>query len=98
MRPSVGSLGDAYDNVMAESFFSTRECELLARRKFASKAEARLACVSYVEGWYNPVRLHARRSPIADEQEHLQMAKVETRSTSPSTVHRTGAVPLAMLA
>ena len=44
VRPSMGSVGDAYDNAMAESFFSTLECELLARRRFRSQAEARMAC------------------------------------------------------
>ena len=56
MRPSMGSVGDAYDNAMCESFFSTLECELLARRRFASQAEAKIACFSYIEGFYNPVR------------------------------------------
>lgn len=42
VRPSMGSVGDAYDNAMAESFFSTLECELLARRRFRSQAEARM--------------------------------------------------------
>ena len=32
MRPSMGTVGDAYDNAMAESFFATLECELIARR------------------------------------------------------------------
>ena len=50
MRPSMGSVGDAYDNAMAESFFSTLEAELLSRRRFASQAEARMACFSYIEG------------------------------------------------
>jgi putative transposase len=59
VRPSMGSVGDAYDNAMCESFFSTLECELLARRKFASQAEAKIACFSYIEGFYNPVRLHS---------------------------------------
>lgn len=66
----MGSVGDAYDNAMAESFFSTLEAELLSRRQFASQAEARMACFSYVEGWYNPVRLHSSlgyRSPMAYE-------------------------------
>ena len=36
VRPSMGSIGDAYDNAMAESFFSTLECELLSRRSFSS--------------------------------------------------------------
>jgi transposase InsO family protein len=47
----MGSVGDAYDNAMCESFFATLECELLARRRFASQAEARMAVFSYIEGW-----------------------------------------------
>ena len=95
VRPSMGSVGDAYDNAlqpapravppgdrfaMAESFFSTLESELLARRRFASQAEARMACFSYIEGWYNPVRLHSAlgyRSPIAYEQEQMQAAETQ---------------------
>ncbi len=72
VRPSMGSVGDAYDNAMAESFFSTLEAELLARRRFASQAEARMACFSYIEGWYNPARLHSAlgyRSPMTYETE-----------------------------
>jgi len=38
VRPSMGSVGDAYDNAMCESFFVTLECELLDRRRFASQA------------------------------------------------------------
>ena len=41
--PSMGSVGDCYDNAMAESFFATLECELLDRRKFPTQAEARTA-------------------------------------------------------
>jgi putative transposase len=70
VRPSMGSVGDAYDNAMCESFFATLECELLDRRSFASQAEARMACFSFIEGWYNPVRLHSAlgyRSPMAYE-------------------------------
>ena len=43
MRPSMGSVGDAYDNAMCESFFATLECELLDRRRFKTQAEARIA-------------------------------------------------------
>ena len=70
VRPSMGLVGDAYDNAMAESFFSTLEAELLSRRRFTSRAEARTACFSYIEGWYNPVRLHSGlgyRSPMTYE-------------------------------
>jgi putative transposase len=75
VRPSMGSVGDAYDNAMCESFFSTLECELLSRRKFASQAEAKIACFSYIEGFYNPVRLHSAigyQSPIHYEQHSAQ--------------------------
>ena len=72
VRPSMGSVGNAYDNAMAESFFSALECELLARRRFRSQAEARMACFSYIEGFYNPLRRHSAlgyRSPVVYEQE-----------------------------
>ena len=59
MRPFMGSVGDAYDNAMAESFFATLECELLDRRRFTSQAEARMAVFSYIEGWHNPSRRHS---------------------------------------
>ena len=65
----MGSVRDAFDNAMAESFFSTLVAELLSRR-FASQAGARVACFSYIESWYNPVRLHSElgyRSPMAYE-------------------------------
>jgi putative transposase len=70
VRPSMGSVGDAYDNAMAESFFATLEAELLSRRRFVSQAEARMACFTYIEGWYNPARLHSAlgyRSPTTYE-------------------------------
>src|SRR5260370_30968531 len=59
VRPSMGSVGDAYDNAMCESFFATLECELLARRRFGSHAEARMAVFRFLEGWYNPARPHS---------------------------------------
>lgn len=71
VRPSMGSRGDAYDNAMAESFFATLEVELLAKHRFASHVEARLAIFRYIEGWYNPHRRHSalgNRSPLRFEE------------------------------
>ena len=59
VRPSMGSVGDAYDNAMAESFFATLECELLDRRRFRTQAEARIAVFEFIEGFYNPRRRHS---------------------------------------
>lgn len=70
MRPSMGSVGDAYDDAMAESFFSTLEAKLLSRRRFASQVEAKMACFSAIEGWHNTARLHSApgyRSPMTYE-------------------------------
>ena len=88
VRPSMGSVGDAYDNAMAESFFASLECELIDRRSFQSKAEARLALFTYIEGWYNPRRRHSalgRISPINFERtylEHKSSATVQPTATS----------------
>ncbi len=73
VRPSMGSVGDAYDNAMAESFFATLECELLARRRFKTQAEARMATFAFIEGFYNPRRRHSALglvSPVAFERGH----------------------------
>src|SRR6266852_5176054 len=59
VRPSMGSVGDAYDNAMCESFFATLECELLDRERFRTQADARLAVFDFIEGWYNPRRRHS---------------------------------------
>lgn len=75
VRPSMGSVGDAYDNAMCESFFSTLEAELLNRRTFTTKAEARMAVFEFIEGWYNPGRRHSAlgyMSPINYERSRLE--------------------------
>jgi putative transposase len=57
--PSMGSVGDAYDNAMAESFFATLEKELLASRSFHNRTQARIAVFDYIEVFYNRERLHS---------------------------------------
>lgn len=77
VRPSMGSVGDCYDNAMCESFFATLECELLADRSFRGQAEARMAVFDFIEGWYNPRRRHSAlgyRSPINFERAHAEAA------------------------
>ena len=77
VRPSMGSVGDAYDNAMCESFFATLECELLDRRRFTNQVEARMAVFEFIEGWYNPHRRHSAldyQSPINYERSQLSAA------------------------
>ena len=86
VRPSMGSVGDCYDNAMAESFFATLECELLDRQRFETPQQARQAVFEYIEGWYNPHRRHSAIgycSPI--EYEHKHAERIEPRKSE--TVH-----------
>jgi putative transposase len=74
VRPSMGSVGDCYDNAMCESFFATLECELLDRVRFVDRAEAELAVFDFIEGFYNTRRRHSAlgyRAPVAFERERL---------------------------
>jgi putative transposase len=73
VRPSMGSVGDAYDNAMAESFFATLECELLERRRFKTHAEAKMAIFEFIESFYNLRRRHSALgylSPVDFERRH----------------------------
>ena len=70
---SMGSVGDAYDNAMCESFFATLECELIWRRSFRTAAEARREVFGFIEGFYNTRRLHSAlgyESPANYERNH----------------------------
>ncbi|MHB1438659.1 MAG: IS3 family transposase [Vulcanimicrobiaceae bacterium] len=58
VRPSMGSVGDCYDNAMCESFNAILECELLVKHRFKTQREAGLAVFEFIEGFYNPRRRH----------------------------------------
>ena len=73
VRPSMGSVGDCFDNAMCESFFATLECELIDRHCFRTRGEARMALFDFIEGWYNPRRRHSGLgydSPMDYERRH----------------------------
>ena len=73
----MGSVGDAYDNALCESFFASLECELLEQTRFRNQAEARMAIFDYIEGWYNPHRRHSglgQKSPLNVERDHAHAA------------------------
>ena len=55
----MGSIGDAYDNAMAESFFSTLQRELLDEHRWESRRQLALAVFEWIEAWCNPRRRHS---------------------------------------
>lgn len=93
VRPSMGSVGDAYDNALCESFFATLECELLDRERFRTPGEARRAVFDYLEGWYNPRRRHSAlgyASPLHYERRHAVTAHEVMGGEKPRAVQPPG--------
>lgn len=68
IRCSMGSVGDCYDNAMAESFFATLECELLARQPFPTQLAARTALFEYLEVFYNRQRRHSALDYLSPDE------------------------------
>jgi len=90
VRPSMGSVGDAYDNAMCESFFATLECELLDRRSFKTQAEARMAVFQFIEGWYNPHRRHSSLGYLSPM--NYERSKAPATLPQPAPVRQEGAL------
>ena len=70
---SMGTVGDALDNAVAESFFASLQCELLDRHNWPTRADLARAMFHYVEAFYNPTRRHSTLgylSPVDYEAAH----------------------------
>jgi putative transposase len=101
---SVGSVGDAYDNALAESFVDSFKTELIADRVWRSRAQLELATVEYI-GWFNHHRLHASLGdlpPAEFEQLHAARGALggpisgdrSVASTPPRASERLSAPPI----
>ena len=93
---SMGSLGDCFDNAMAESFFATLECELLDRTTWSTHAEARADVFQFIEGWYNTLRRHSALgyvSPLEFERAHQQTAAPDVHRSNALTTARARCEP-----
>ncbi|MEV5681067.1 IS3 family transposase [Streptomyces sp. NPDC052179] len=73
IRASMGSVGDSYDNALAENLWMLIKTECIRGRTFNTRAEANLALFEYIDGFYNPRRIQKRLgylSPIELEEKH----------------------------
>ncbi len=86
IRPSMGRVGDAYDNAMAEraeSFFATLETELINRHQWPTRRALASAIFEYIEGFYNRKRRHPALgylSPADFQSEWLRCKQKEAES------------------
>jgi putative transposase len=81
----MGSVGDCYDNAVAETFFATLKKELVYRRSWATRQELRSEVFEYIEGFYNPRRRHSTLgmlSPVEFEGQRAGLARASARKTS----------------
>ena len=101
---SVGSVGDAYDNAMAESFVDSFKTELIADRVWRTRSQLELAVVEWI-GWFNHARLHEALSdlpPAEFEQLHASREALEgpipvngsVRTIAPRAPERLTAAPI----
>ena len=77
LAQSMGAVGTCFDNAVAETFFATLTKEKLLHEQpaggWATRAELRSAVFEYIEGFYNPTRIHSTlqmRSPVEYEHDH----------------------------
>jgi putative transposase len=81
IQPSMGSVGDSFDNALAENFFSTLKVELVYRTSFRTREEADLELFRYIDGWYNPHRIQRRlgwHSPDEYEADYYRNLEAAT--------------------
>jgi putative transposase len=79
----MGSVGDSFDNALAENFFSTLKVELVYRTSFCTREEAELRLFRFIDGWYNPYRIQRAlgwRSP--DEYEAAYRTQLASQPQS----------------
>jgi putative transposase len=88
--PSMGSVGDSYDNALMENFWSTLKIELVYRSEWRTRDEAENALFAYIDGWYNTRRIQKELGYLSpDEYEtawhQQQQTQAEPALATPAT-------------
>ncbi|WP_030599981.1 IS3 family transposase, partial [Kitasatospora aureofaciens] len=89
IEPSMGSVGDSFDNALAENFWSVLKTECVRRTTFETRTDADLALFAYIDGWYNTRRIQKRLGWLSpDEYEakfYADQATAEPVTVEPPT-------------
>ena len=86
---SMGTVGDAYDNAVAESFFATLQTELLDRGRWPTRRALATEIFSYIEGFYNRKRRHPALGGLRPED--YEKARLTSKATTEPTGSETAA-------
>jgi hypothetical protein len=92
---SAIAVGDCFDNAITEGFFATLECELLDRRYFTSRAQAKAACFDFIEGFYNVENTRpsaCSAPPSTSNATNPSRATVSLLDHKTRPVYRTGSI------
>nr|BFE60786.1 hypothetical protein GCM10020063_053120 [Dactylosporangium thailandense] len=85
IRPSMGSVGDSFDNALMENFWSTLKIELVYRTSWRTRDEAENAIFTYIDTWYNTRRIQRELGYLSpDEYEDAWHAQPEPDNLSPA--------------
>jgi putative transposase len=83
IRASTGSVGDCFDHALAESFFATLECELIDRRHWRTREQARVEVFYWIEAVYNRTRRHSSLGYLSPIEYEASLSKAPS-SSNPS--------------
>jgi putative transposase len=83
IQVSMGSVGDCFDHALIESFFATLECELIDRRHWCTRAEARLEVFWWLEAVYNRTRRHSSLGYLSPAEYEAMLGRA-SRTSEPS--------------
>jgi putative transposase len=76
----MGSVGDCFDHALIESFFATLECELIDRRHWRTRAEARLEVFWWIEAVYNRTRRHSSLGYLSPMEYEARLSMTASNS------------------
>jgi putative transposase len=80
IRASMGSVGDCFDHALVESFFATLECELIDRRHWRTREEARLEVFWWLESVYNRTRRHSSLGYLSPTEYEARLSMTPTHN------------------
>lgn len=85
--PSMGSVGDSYDNALMENFFSTLKIELVYRSSWRTRDEAENAIFTYIDGWYNRDRIQKDLGWLSPDEYEAAWYSKNIDPSSPDNIH-----------